>query len=245
MPHPVRLAARGVGDTGKNPQRTGVPITSFTPPRTEPFIPRAARLTLPLTDAALPKGVAATAADRGGLATRRISLPPGQQECGRYQRTAAGLLPARRLSGRPALRLLGSCRRPPAGRPSADAPDLSTPGQAATWLETERQSTCNGQPRRRFSTVPAYAAARRSGRDPEWLIWVPSVRVAPTSRQAPNRSACNLARYWRCESSLTVEPAHTTGPVPIVAESARRISPACTCRTETTPFRADCLRASD
>jgi tetratricopeptide (TPR) repeat protein/transcriptional regulator with XRE-family HTH domain len=29
-------------------------------------------------------------------------------------------------------------RHPPAGRPTADAPDLSTPGQAATWLEAER-----------------------------------------------------------------------------------------------------------
>jgi hypothetical protein len=29
---------------------------------------------------------------------------------------------------------------------------------------------------------------------------------------------------WRCECSLTLEPAHTAGPVPVVAESARRTS---------------------
>jgi hypothetical protein len=32
----------------------------------------------------------------------------------------------------------GSHRCPSAGRPTADAPDLSTPGRAATWLEAER-----------------------------------------------------------------------------------------------------------
>jgi tetratricopeptide (TPR) repeat protein len=32
----------------------------------------------------------------------------------------------------------GSYRHPSAGRPAADAPDLSTPGQAATWLDAER-----------------------------------------------------------------------------------------------------------
>ena len=41
--------------------------------------------------------------------------------------------------------------------------------------------------------------------------------------------------FGRCECSLTLEPAHTAGPVPVVAESARRTSPVCTGRPKAGP----------
>jgi hypothetical protein len=65
-----------------------------------------------------------------------------------------------------------------------------------------------------------------------------------------NRSA-NIRRVisqniGRCECSLTVEPAHTTGPMPVIAESARRTSPVCTGRPpERLHDRVDRVRASD
>ena len=61
--------------------------------------------------------------------------PPTQSR----HRAAAGLLPAHRLGRRPALRHPGH-RLPPAAtrQPAGDAPDLSTLGQAAAWLEAER-----------------------------------------------------------------------------------------------------------
>ena len=50
----------------------------------------------------------------------------------------------------------------------------------------------------------------------------------------------------RCECSLMVLPAQTTGPVPVVAESARRISPVCTSRPrKRLQYRVGRVRGSD
>jgi hypothetical protein len=58
-----------------------------------------------------------------------------------------------------------------------------------------------------------------------------------------NRSAISRRvisqNIGRGECSLTVEPAHTTGPMPVIAESARRTSPVCTRR-----LRNDSITAS-
>jgi hypothetical protein len=51
-----------------------------------------------------------------------------------------------------------------------------------------------------------------------------SAEVSLQRNRTHRRPACKLAKQWTLRM-LTVGPAHTTGPMPVVAESARRISP--------------------
>ncbi len=91
--------------------------------------------------------------------------------------------------------------------------------------------------------VPRWPLAGLRLTPPEW-----SISAALTAHWSASHnhieSACNLERHWAQRMLTYGGPGQTTGPMPVVAESARQTSPACRA-SERLHHRADRVRAPD
>ena len=119
--------------------------------------------------------------------------------------------PARPAAGDPRQ---GTCRANPACRTWPGRPGYCVPptGRASDRLARNRREHRTGESERQHVRKPAHPSPPRVG-----------------VRRAISQD------IGRCECSLTAEPGHATGPMPVVAESAWRTSPASQAGPGTTP----------